>query len=183
MRDWYDGKCANLRLVRSPLTFGHSQLLINHQDTPPRTLFADAGELIGAAIEAMQQCFTPEKRLKEFSVLEDVTETTGKLVKVLVLRASASENVSGTLKIHLVPYFDSHEKACRDRFQGLHSVLPVATGGLLGWLGDREDRADKWEVDFLDKEAHEKWAADTLRLGDLAKELKKRFIPPKARKR
>ncbi len=133
--------------------------------------FTDAASHIGDAIEVMHQCLT-EHLLGEFPVLADVTETKGKLIKVLVLRASASEDVKKYLKIHLVPYFTSHDKECRRRFGRRHKELPQVAGGLLGWLGEQEDKVDKWEVDYPREDKLDKWAAETLGLPELADELR-----------
>jgi hypothetical protein len=92
----------------------------------------------------------------------------------LVLRSSAQEIVDKEYKVHLVPYFESHAELCKKRFQSLHTVPNDQTGGLLGWLGGREDDVDRWEVDpnptkpILDQIANEH-----LKMTVLAQELRK----------
>ena len=99
--------------------------------------------------------------------------TRGSYEKTLVLRASAQETIGKEYKVHLVPFFASHAELCKKRFQSLHAAMPEQVGGLLGWLGMREDDVDKWEVDpnpakpMLDVIANE-----YLRMADLAQEFR-----------
>lgn len=46
-----------------------------------------------------------------------------------------------------MPYFKSHESDCTKRFKALHPCSQSERGGLLGWLGERENEVDIWEVD------------------------------------
>ncbi len=190
-RYWVGNKDTyrNIRLVRAPLTFGHSQFRFKPEKSTtstndakpndskesgktnfPKPLFEPAGGEIDKAIKAMHKCLEPEL-FAEFPTLKTVTDTEGKLLKVLVLRASATEDVDDELKIHLVPYFDSHHKACQKRFERRHQVLPGELGGMLGWLGEVEDTVDKWEVDHPREDRLNNWADKTLRLTELAEKL------------
>ncbi|MBW7905476.1 MAG: hypothetical protein LC135_03180 [Phycisphaerae bacterium] len=169
-RIWYKPKDRGVtgRLVRSPITFGHTQLTIEWAEAQAnKGEFEYAGAHIDHVVSAMTRCFTQEC-LREFDLLARVTQTEGKLIKVLVLRASASERPEKALKVHLVPYFESHQFACLSRFAERHRVLPGTPGGLLGWIGSQEDKVDAWEVDFPNKEGHDKWAGETLRMNALA---------------
>ncbi len=171
-RDWSKIAGVILRLVRAPITFGHTQLLMEHGDKSKADgqAFYDAAGAIRSAIDTMHTCLKPE-RLKKFPVLATVTHTERDLIKVLILRASASEE-PGVFKVHLVPYFQSHHEACLKRFEERHQAPPGAPGGLLGWLGEQEDKVDKWEVDFPREDKLNQWANETLRLIELAKNLR-----------
>jgi hypothetical protein len=160
---------------RSPLTFGHSQLLIpSHGDCEP-DLFRLASEIIYNVISTFSTIFGSPKLLHErriFKPLAENTVTGGPYNKTLVLRASAQET-NAEYKIHLVPYFESHVELCRKRFHSLHAVTPERTGGLLGWLGEREDDVDKWEVDpNLTQPMLDSIANEHLRMADLAQEFR-----------
>lgn len=183
---WDDIKTApHILLVRAPLTFGHSQLVIPEREKDAKNkdkgkleakLFKEAAKLIAKAIEAFHKVLRQEAILSEFSDLAGSTRTGGKLIKILVLRSSASENPeNGGYKVHLVPYFDSHAGECLERFRSGHEVRFDKKGGLLGWLGSREDEVDKFEVEYLEKYKNdiveEKW----LNLPDLAKKLRAKW--------
>jgi hypothetical protein len=171
-------------LSRSPLTFGHSQLLIPSLGDCEQDLFRLAAEIVYNVISTFTTVFGNLKLLHEkeiFKPLAKNTLTRGSYNKTLVLRTSAQESNGKEYKVHLVPYFQSHAELCRKRFHSLHAVTPEQVGGLLGWLGEREDDVDKWEVDpnptkpMLDLIANEH-----LRMADLAQEL--REIWPRAKK-
>jgi hypothetical protein len=161
-------------LSRSPLTFGHSQLLIPYDGDSEQDLFRLASEIICKAISTFSAMFSDDKPPHQeeiFEPLAKMTLTGGHYVRTLVLRASANES-SNEYKVHLVPYFKSHKELCRKRFHSLHTVTPDKEGGLLGWIGEREDIVDKWEVDpnpvqsTLDHIANEH-----LKMSELAKRL------------
>jgi hypothetical protein len=137
-------------LSRSPLTFGHSQLVIPSPRDSEQNLFRLASEIIYSAISTFNSAFGKANLIHERDVFKPLAESTltrGSYEKTLVLRASAREETKKEYKIHLVPYFTSHAELCRDRFHSRHKVTPDRLGGLLGWLGMREDDVDKWEVD------------------------------------
>ena len=172
-RNWSNDDSVILRLVRAPITFGHTQFVMerDNNDSHGESFIKSASHL-GNAIDAMHKCITKE-RLDEFQALARVTHSAGKLLKVLVLRASASEHVEKVLKIHLVPYCESHRGDCLRRFEQQHRVLPDTPGGLLGWIGTQEDRADSWEVDYPREDKLNQWAEKILRLPELSKLLQK----------
>ena len=171
--------CPCIYLVRSPLTFGHSQLIIPSAGDCEQDLFRLASEIIYDVISVFTKSFgdKEKKPLHEdeaFKPLAENTHTYGLYKKTLVLRASAQENSSEEYKVHLVPYFESHELLCKKRFQSLHIVRPEETGGLLAWLGERENDADRWEVDSSPvKPQLDQIANENLRMIDLAKKLRK----------
>ena len=156
---------TRLFLVRAPLTFGHSQLIMKY---PPRTRpkesarFHHAADFIERALSSFRQVLTP-KTLREFKKLAELTLTDGTYIKTLILRASADEKNS-IYKVHLVPYFKSHERACQKRYTAIHCVDPKEKGGLLGWVGSRETIVDSWQIKTdnpfegnLDKIASNDW--------------------------
>ncbi|HUU84089.1 MAG TPA: hypothetical protein VM243_11355 [Phycisphaerae bacterium] len=171
-------------LCRAPLTFGHSQLVV---DVKPKLsddeMFEKAVPYISAAIKTFESQFEKSRAqdvpTHENAIWADLarwTETSGKYLKTLILRSSADEqhkcpDTHSLLKVHLVPYFQSHEVECHKRFQDRHCTLPSQKGGLLGWLGEREDEVDRLEVDFPSKEALNKCAAEYFLLPKLANEL------------
>jgi len=164
---------------RSPLTFGHSQLLIPSLDDCEQDLFRLASEIIYGVISTFSTVFGNPRRLHEDEIFKPLSENTltyGSYKKTLILRTSAQERNEKEYKeykVHLVPYFESHAELCRKRFHSLHTVKPERTGGLLGWLGVREDDVDKWAVDpnptkpMLDLIANEH-----LRMADLSQEFR-----------
>jgi hypothetical protein len=163
-------------LSRSPLTFGHSQLVIPSPGDSEQDLFRLASEIIYDAISTFKSVFgnpTFVHQKAVFKPLADTTLTRGSYERTLVLRASAQESSGNEYKVHLVPYFASHAELCRKRFHSLHTTTPDRLGGLLGWLGMREDDVDRWEVDqnpltpMLDVIANEH-----LRMSDLALEFR-----------
>lgn len=163
---------VRLFLVQTPLTFGHSQLIMKF---PPRsdesTRFLRAADFIQKALVSFKQVLSP-KILKEFKVLAEHTLTNGTYIKTLVLRTSAHEE-KNEYKVHLVPYFRSHARACQKRYTAIHKVDPKEQGGLIGWLGERETIVDNWQIKGdnpfdgdLDEIANKKW-----KLSRLAKRL------------
>jgi len=159
-------------LARTPLTLGHSQLVI-----PSRTednSFRHAAKIIEKVIIVFKKAFSSSKvhEKKEFMELADITRTKGKYIKLLILRSSASEDINKEYKVHLVPYFSAHEKECSERFSKLHNLLPGSQGGLLGWLGERENEVDKWEVaSYLWKYKLDEIANHDWNMAQLAEEL------------
>lgn len=164
-------------LVRAPLTFGHSQLVI---PSPNRTIktekdfFRMASGIVEIAINTFEKAFKAQEihESENFSSLAFITKTKGKYIKTLILRASASENVCEEYKIHLVPYFQSHEDDCVKRFRALHGSETEGKGGLLGWIGEKESEVDKlFELSPL-KKYLDKFADEALKIGDLAESLR-----------
>ena len=79
-------------LSRSPLTFGHSQLVIslNRTKQDEKDFFCLAAKIIERAIIAFQEAFKKQKlhEDKNFSSLAVITKTKGEYIKTLILRAS-----------------------------------------------------------------------------------------------
>ena len=182
VRNWRQiEKSPKIFLSRSPLTFGHSQLVVPSQDDcNEEDLFQLASKIIYCAIATFRNAFADQRLHEEedFKSLAEKTLTYGSYRKTLVLRASAqekSEKISKEYKVHLVPYFASHASLCKKRFLSLHAVKPEDddTGGLLGWLGEREDDVDRWEADKTHREKLDRIAHKDLRMPDLAKKLRK----------
>lgn len=162
-------------LVHTPYTFGHSQLAMKfpyEADPDEAARFTSAASIIEKALSAFRHELSQKTR-KEFSDLAKLTLTKGIYIKTLILRTSANENIHIEYKVHLVPYFRSHESACQRRYCAIHRVDPKDTGGLVGWLGERETEVDKWGLKsetpwafMLDEIANTK-----LKLPELAKRL------------
>lgn len=174
---WADIKNSPLVfLSRSPLTFGHSQLIIPSVGGDfEQDMFRLASKLIDKVISTFNAAFggtSPLHEDKGFESLADYTLTSWSYIKTLVLRASAQEDTQKEYKVHLVPYFESHEEACQKRFQSLHKVPDDKKGGLLGWLGDRETYVDQWEAGTNPMSGQlDQIAEKHLKLPDLAKRL------------
>ncbi len=135
-------------LVRAPFTFGHSQLVMNFQYDPAPNeadIFKEAAQIIAKALLMFKSQLVGET-IRKFSDLAKLTLTEGIYIKTLILRTSAEEKTETTYKVHLVPYFKSHEVACQKRYSEIHHVNPYETGGLVGWLGERETEVEKWEL-------------------------------------
>ena len=140
-------------LSRAPLTLGHSELVI---PSPPygkiseAKFFECASHIIKRAIATFVKAFDCDKihtKDKTFENLSKFTKTEGQYIKTLILKASANENLEEQYKVHLVPYFESHDIECKKRYDTRHRGLKSSKGGLLAWLGEREDEADKLEAD------------------------------------
>jgi hypothetical protein len=141
-------KAPYVFLCRAPLTFGHSQLVISspkgtNQDE--KDFFSLGSRIIERTIITFKQAFKVQKIHEDenFRSLAVFTRTKGKYIKTLILRSSASEKFCKEYKIHLVPYFKSHEDECVKRYRHLHGITTGDKGGLLAWLGERETEVDK----------------------------------------
>jgi len=184
-RTWYrlpnEGPpIARLFLVRAPLTFGHSQLDMEFPETIGEpTRFLEAAKLISMAIFAFKEVLTTEI-ITGYREYAEITLTKNDYIKTLILRTSANEDVKVKYKIHLVPYFKSHEEACQKRFTSIHKLKSTDNGELIGWLGERENIIDKWEIKsdnpFDTNLTLESIAKETWKLPELAKLLHKEFL-------
>ena len=140
-------------LSRAPLTFGHSQLVIPSlwsNKISEEKFFDWASHIIKRAIATFRKVLYDEEvhnKNETFKNLAKLTKTEGKYIKTLILKVSADENIKKQYKVHLVPYFESHDIECKKRYDSRHRALMISKGGLLGWLGEREDDADKLEAD------------------------------------
>jgi len=176
-------KSPHIFLSRAPLTFGHSQLVLppppckSKNEKIPETIFFEfASYIVKRALAAFEKVLGKKEvhQNPTFKHLAESTYSYGKYIKTLVVRASASEKVGSEYKIHLVPYFQSHETECLKRFRAQHKVPPNKKGGLLGWLGERETEIDKWEVEWCSPDfSLDDVARDVWKLPQLAQELSK----------
>jgi len=177
-QDIHSCSVAKIFLVRAPLTFGHSQLVMEFSgDKEPDEAkrFQAAAPIITKALYVFQNVLNCNavRRRPEFAKLAKLTLTPPQrcYLKTLILRASADEKAN-QYKVHLVPYFQSHEFACQKRYTAIHSVDADEKGGLLGWVGERETEVDRWQVNthpsafILDKIAN-----DELKMPELARVL------------
>jgi hypothetical protein len=163
-------------LSHTPLTFGHSQLIMKFLGDKRRLKesdrFEQVTEIIKNAILVFEQVLGEEKihiKGTKFSHLSEITHTSGEYIKTLILRSSAEEHNDeeyAEYKVHLVPYFNSHAANCKSRYLTLHFLSTDKTGGLLGWLGERETEVDRWQnpphpwANILNKIACEDWKMD-----------------------
>lgn len=178
--DWREiEKAPYIFLSRAPLTFGHSQLVIqspqgNNQDE--ENFFCLASKIVERVIVVFRKAFIEQKihKDKNFSDLAKLTYTEGDYIKTLILRSSASENVCREYKIHLVPYFKSHAMACQKHYTAIHNVDPNQEGGLLGWLGERETIVDNWQIkgDNPFNGKFDEIVNENLKMTEIAKELR-----------
>ena len=174
--------CPCIYLPRSPLTFGHSQLIIPHPGDCEQDLFRLSSEIIYNVISTFKRVFVDMKKpIHEeeiFKPLAENTHTLGHYKRTLILRVSAQEKSEKEYKVHLVPYFESHDSLCKKRFESLHIVTGGETGGLLGWLGERENDLDHWEADSTPVRPQlDQIANEHLKMIELAEELRKFWLP------
>lgn len=164
---------ARIFLVRAPLTFGHSQLVMDFSSdtlSDESTRFFQSADIIRKALLAFKMALDSHT-VQKFETLAQITLTKGSYLKTLILRTSAKEK-GKEYKVHLVPYFKSHEKACQKRFTNIHNINTKEKGGLLGWLGERENIVDSWQSEsdnpFKEKLDNIANANDAWRLPQLA---------------
>jgi len=175
-------------LSRSPLTFGHSQLVIPSMPgsipeklTSEASFFEIASVIIVRALQTYQQLFCskdgPIHEEDTFKRLAESTYSYGNYLKTLVLRVSAVENAGEQYKVHLVPFLKSHDTECLKRFRAHHKARPDKKGGLIGWLGDRETEVDKWEQEWCWPDvSHDDIADKVWNLPQLASQLNKKWF-------
>lgn len=165
-------------LVRAPLTFGHSQLVLRRTKGESEAVtFEKASKQITTAMRTFESSLDSEL-LKSYPKLAAFTQTSGKFERTLVLRASADED-ENSYKVHLVPYFESHASLCALRYMHTNARhggkldgkfrMQPNRGGLLGWLGDREAVCDTLETGIAMTEGwatkgvkSEAWYKDTV---------------------
>jgi hypothetical protein len=142
-------------LVNKPLTFGHSQLIVprplGKNSAQEQDFFGWASQIIEHVIQTFVEAFGEEKERRlytksQFDALAERTCSYGKYIKTLVMRVSADEDQRKKYKVHLVPYFESNAALCQERYCSIHKASPDKTGGLIGWLGERETEVDKWRT-------------------------------------
>lgn len=165
-------------LSHTPFTFGHSQLIMkflgDKRLLKESERFEKVTAIIKNAISVFEQVLGKETihiKGTEFSLLSEITHTSGRYIKTLILRASAEEHNCeeyAEYKVHLVPYFYSHSANCKSRYLTLHFLSTDEKGGLLGWLGERETEVGRWQkpphpwANSLNKIACENWKMDKL---------------------
>ncbi|MBN2570359.1 MAG: hypothetical protein JXB42_13110 [Deltaproteobacteria bacterium] len=176
-------KIPHIFLSRSPLTFGHSQLFIPSPsyDISEAGFFEIASVIIVRVLQTFKEVFdTSHYQMHEedeFKSLAEITYSYGKYIKTLVVRASAEEDIEKQYKVHLVPFFKSHEAECLKRFRAHHRVRPDKKGGLIGWLGDRETEVEKWESEWCWPDvSHDDIANKVWKLPQLASQLNKSWV-------
>jgi len=177
---------THIILSHTPLTFGHSQLIMkflgNKRQIKESIRFEHAAQIIKNTISVFEQAFGLEElhiREQELRPLAEISRTSGKYIKTLILRSSAEEHACEEYieyKVHLVPYFASQAANCKSRYRTLHFLSSDETGGLLGWLGERETEVDRWQkpqhpwANSLNRIACEDW-----KMPELAKLLCERW--------
>lgn len=144
-RAWYSHGDTYVFLVDKPITFGHSQLRVATAPTQhEETSFATAAIHVVKCIRILRQKLS-KVSFEDWRALADYTETSGRYMKTLVLKASAQDSPD-EYKIHLVPYFDSHLEATKTLYWSGKEPPPrhaeLLPGGLLHWVGQREWIAD-----------------------------------------
>jgi hypothetical protein len=162
--DWNQAKnCPYIFFSRSPITFGHSIVVIpkppNSNSVHEAQFFRWAAQFIEITISIFYDAFVQREihHINEFHEIANFTSSHGKYLKTLILKANANEDISNIYKIHLVPYFSSHEIVSQKRFRNAYPEYNLADlkGGLLGWIGQQEDRVDKREISLLFNERNE----------------------------
>ncbi len=155
-------------LVDTPVTFGHSQLVMNfpcdacHSES---ACFNQAAPIIEKALSTFKQMLNP-RTVNEFWELAEFTFTKKSYIKTLILRVSAQEDRGKEYKVHLVPYFESHACLCRKRYTAIHNVDRKKKGGLIGWLGERETIVEIWKnenVSLVGEIINDVWKLPELR--------------------
>lgn len=169
---------SRIFLVHTPFTFGHSQLVMKFLGDKRQFKESDRFEhvtgIIKNAIFVFEQVFGEEEihmKRNELSLLSEITHTSEKYIKTLILRTSAEEHNCEEYteyKVHLVPYFYSHAENCKSRYLTLHYHSTYEEGGLLGWLGERETEVERWQkpphpwANSLNRIACEDWKMNEL---------------------
>jgi hypothetical protein len=138
--------------VDRPITFGHSQLRFSfnkNNNYSEAECFIKVHLYIDYCLKVFDRIYRMKKfhERKDLECLAKETFTEGEFLKTLILRTSASED-HDCYKIHLIPYFESHAKLCKVRYNSIYNNNKE--GGLLGWLGDRETIVDTKEVLLID---------------------------------
>jgi len=129
-------------LVESPLTFGHSQLILTTEEViSEENMFDMSSSVIKDSIQILKQKLPEAIENRGWKTLRDYTKTSGRLIKILILRVSADE-AEKQYKVHIVPYFESHLCLTTLLFQKGRDVDLKKTGGMIRWLGEQEKRLD-----------------------------------------
>lgn len=135
-------KDISIYLVESPLAFGHSQLILKTSKiTPEEDMFEVASPLLKESIRILKERLPEAVEDPVWKTLRDYTKTSGRLIKILILKVSANETEK-QYKVHIVPYFESHLCLTTMLFQKGRDIDKYKTGGMIRWLGEQERRLD-----------------------------------------
>jgi len=135
-------KDVRVFLVESPLTFGHSQLILTTEEViSEEDMFDRSSSVIKEGIQILKRKLPEAIEDPVWKTLRDYTKTSGRLIKILILRVSADE-AEKQYKVHIVPYFESHLCLTTLLFQKGRDVDTKKTGGMIRWLGEQEKRLD-----------------------------------------
>ncbi|MDQ7837159.1 MAG: hypothetical protein RDU59_01520 [Thermodesulfobacteriota bacterium] len=129
-------------LVESPLTFGHSQLILKTENViPEEDMFGMAAPVLVESIRILKEKIPGAMEDLVWKKLRDYTQASGRLIKILILKVSANEKEK-QYKVHIVPYFESHLCLTTILFQKGRDIDKGKTGGMIRWLGEQEKRVD-----------------------------------------
>ena len=135
-------KGISVYLVESPLTFGHSQMnLQTEKIMPEEDMFEIAALVLKESIRVLKEKLPKAMEDPVWKTLRDYTKTSGRLIKILILKVSADETEK-QYKVHIVPYFESHLCLTTMLFQKGRDIDKCKTGGMIRWLGEQEKRLD-----------------------------------------
>lgn len=171
-REWYSApafahiKAITVYLVDAPISFGHSQLVVDlSEDRPEEDVFAIVAHHIAKCVRALREVLP--KVIWSYGQLTDYTDTTGSYLKTAILRASTNEDRL-QYKVHLVPLFGSHLEDIKLLHQKTQHLESPTAGGMLHWLGEREAIVDHDARDRNSRAYHERVAS--FRLDALARD-------------
>jgi len=145
-KTWFElcDKDVHIRvmIVDSPLTFGHSQLILETKKViPEEDMFEMSSSVIKESIRTLKEKLPEAVENPVWKTLRDYTKTSGRLKKILILKVSANE-AEKQYKVHMVPYFESHLCLTTMLFQKGRDLYIGKTGGMIRWLGEQEKRLD-----------------------------------------
>lgn len=145
-RTWFElcHKHVHIRvmIVEAPLTFGHSQLILETEKAiPEEDMFEMSSSVIKESIRTLKEKLPEAVENPVWEKLRSYTKTSGRLKKILILKVSANE-AEKQYKVHLVPYFESHLCLTTMLFQKGRDIDKGKIGGMIRWLGEQEKRID-----------------------------------------
>jgi hypothetical protein len=142
LRDEREGTEIIVYVVESPLTFGHSQLILKSKNKiSEERMFELSATVITKCIKILKEKIPGIIENPKWEMLREYTKTSGRLIKILILKVSADETIK-QYKVHLVPYFESHLCLTTLLFQKGRNIEEHKTGGMIHWLGEQEKRLD-----------------------------------------
>ena len=145
-RTWLESRPDNnhirVYLVESPLTFGHSHLILKTEGIiSEEDMFDMSSSEIKRCLPILNEKLPKALENPVWKTVREYTKTSGRLIKILILKVSANE-AEKQYKVHIVPYFESHLCLTTMLFQQGRDVDKNRTGGLIRWLGEQEKRLD-----------------------------------------